>query len=701
MSQIYWVLGFKTDGEFPYFSKNQMKIMKKTTFFLASLLIGGSLNAQIFSDNFESYAVGSYLGPQSASWTTWTASQEGTSTDVTINNNQASSGANSIYFSSTAASGGPQDVVLLFGQMYNSGIFTYESDFYINANKNLYFNFQGTQTIGQIWALNVNMDAGMISIDDGETPNLATGSYASNTWFTFKIEANLTLGIWKAFVDGNQIGQWENGTNSVASLNLYPVQNSQFYVDDVSFDHQTYTLPTLNAMVSNLSMGGNIATQNVNPTVTIKNAGTTAITSFDVVLDYNGNQYTENVTGVNLTSLQNYNVVFNNVILAAGANNATATVSNINGGTDDDALDNVLIQSVDPVVPAPGKMVVGEEGTGTWCQWCPRGAVFMDKFATDFDGFWAGIAVHGGSANEPMKVPDYEAAFTGLISGFPSALVDRGTEVDPSQMSTPFFQRLQVAPKAFMTNGATWDPVTRTLNVSVSADFQAAANNNYKIACVLTEDGVTGTTSAYNQANAYAGGGNGAMGGFESLPNPVPAAQMVYDHVARKIAPSFGGFAGSFPATVNAGEVHTVNFTMVLPAEWDVTEMHIVGMLIDPTGKIDNASYTTISEAETNGLVNGVSAGVEEMSLEQLDATFRVYPNPATEEAVVTIQLSNDSEVSMKIVDLSGKVISERNYGTLSGISEIAVNTNELGSGVYVIELSVNGERLTKRLVVE
>ena len=50
----------------------------------------------------------------------------------------------------------------------------------------------------------------------------------------------------------------------------------------------------------------------------------------------------------------------------------------------------------------------------------------------------------------------------------------------------------------------------------------------------LTEDGVRRVmTSGYNQVNAYAGNALGPMGGFESLPNPVPAAQMVYDHVAR------------------------------------------------------------------------------------------------------------------------------------------------------------------------
>lgn len=670
-------------------------LMKKITYLIGALFLCSSVNAQLFSDDFETYNTGA-LGPQSTSWTTWSGT-EGGAEDGIVSTTQANSGTKSIYFNSTASGGGPQDCVLDFGPLYNSGIFTFQADFYVNSGKSAYFNFQASQTIGTTWALNVNMANGGITIDDGITPELAMGSYTSASWFTLKIEANLTLGLWEAFVDGNSIGVWENGINALASLDIFPLQGSQFYVDDVSFDHQTYTLPTLNAAISGLDMGGNIATQTVTPVVTVMNAGVTTLTSFDVVLDYNGTPYTQNITGQNLASLASYTVSFPGIILAAGSNVATATVSNVNGGTDDDATDNSSAVTVNPVVPALGKMVVGEEGTGTWCQWCPRGAVYMDMFEQEFDEFWAGIAVHNG---DPMVVTDYDAGIGSLISGYPSALVDRGTEVDPSGMGTQFYQRLQTAPKAFIVNGATWNSTTRVLNVSVTADFQASANNNYKLACVLTEDGVTGTTG-YAQSNAYAGGSNGVMGGFESLPNPVPASQMVYDHVARAIQPSFGGFANSFPAVVNSGDAHTVNFSFTLPASWDENSLHIIGLLIDPTGRIDNAGKATITEAVANGYVNGTGVGMEEMTLEQIDAIFQIFPNPTSTNAIVSVNLTKESTVSLKMMDMSGKELAARNYGSIAGSSSIELNTSGLQAGVYLIELTVNNETMVKRLIVE
>jgi hypothetical protein len=667
--------------------------MKQTFLILAGLLLTAPIaTAQLFSDNFDNYAAGSYLGPQSTAWSTWSGTEGGTS-DVTITNNNAASAPNSIYFSSTAAGGGPQDVVLNFGQLYNTGIFTLSADFYVNAGKGAYYNIQGSQTIGSIWALNVNLDAGSLVIDDGINSNLCTGSYPEATWFNLKIEANLTLHVWKAYINNQLVGTWVNGVNAVASIDIYPLQNDQYYVDNVIFDHQTYTLPNLNAMVASLDMGGFIAGQTTNPNVSILNAGQTALTSFNVNVNYNGQNYSQNITGVNVASIGSYSVTIPTLTLAAGAMNAVVTISNINGGNDDNAADNTLTQEVNPVVPAAGKIVVGEEATGTWCQWCPRGAVFMDKFQADYAGYWAGIAVHNA---DPMTVTDYDAGIGGLIGGYPSALVDRLGDVDPSQMGTDFFTRLQTAPMGVITNGATWDPATRELNISVTTNMTQATTGAYTVACVLTEDGVTGTGAGYNQANAYAGGNNGVMGGFEALPSPVPAAQMVYDHVARAIAPSFTGQTGVIPTSTSVGSTYTANFTFTLPSTWDETQMHIVGMLMDPQGKIDNAGYTTIDGAVQNGYV----AGVEEISGVLLEQMLVVAPNPATDFTNITMHIPSKAQVSLKVLDAKGSILQGRQYGSLQGDFEVGINTSNFAAGLYLVELEMNGQRIQKKLII-
>lgn len=655
-----------------------------------------NLNAQLFTDNFDAYSVGQYLGPQSLTWSTWSGT-EGGAEDVQITNNNASSLPNSIYLSSTAANGGPQDVVLKFGQLYNSGVFTLQNKFYINTGKSGYYNIQGALTIGNLWALNVNMDAGQLIIDDGITPNLLVTSYPEATWFELKIEANLTLHVWKAYINGALAGTWVNGVNTVASADFFPVQNTQMYIDDVMFDHAAFVLPALNAMVADIDMGAEIATQSGTPVVKVVNGGSSALTSMKVDLTYNGTTQTQNITGVNIATSGLYSITFPSTALVAGAQNATAVVYNVNGGANDNvSSDDTLTEVVDPIVPAPGKMVVGEEATGTWCQWCPRGAVFMDLFETKYQDFWAGIAVHNG---DPMTVADYDAGIGNLIGGYPSALVDRLGDVDPSGMSSDFFTRLQTAPVATITNGATWDPTSRVLNVSVRYNYALAANSNYKSACVLTEDDVTGTGAGWSQSNAYAGGNNGVMGGFEALPNPVPATQMVYNHVARAIAPSFSGMAGIFPATINVGDVHIVNYSFTLPAGWDETKINIIGMLIDPTGKIDNAGKADITTAVGNGYQQGINAGIAQVL--SSDHTVALAPNPATGSSSVLLNLNTESDVQIALVDLNGKLIAQGTYNNLSGAQSIPLNLNGLAAGIYAVNVQVNGTQFIEKLVIE
>jgi hypothetical protein len=657
--------------------------MKKITILLSSLLAVGSVNAQLFSDDFEGYNVGDYIGPGSTEWTTWSGT-EGGAEDAQVTDAQANSGTKSIYFIGSTG-GGPQDVILDFGQQYTDGVFTFESAFYVTAGNTGYFNFQGTTTPGGTWAMNCNMNNGMILIDDGITAGLAAGSYTEDTWFTLTIEANLSTGRWQASKDGVCFGVWANGVNTVASCDLFPLEDSEFYVDDVSFDHATYTPSALNASVAGFDLGGRIAGTYKNPTVTVVNAGTDPITSFDVLIDIYGFQYTESVTGVNLTAGQSMDVVYSYPMqIFPGTHNATATVYNVNGGTDGDATDDDACLIANHITPAPGKVVVGEEGTGTWCPWCVRGTVFMDKYENDFGPYWAGIAVHNG---DPMVVTDYDTALGNLISGYPSSLVDRGPEVDPSAMDADFYDRLQTPPAAFISNASSWNAATRELQVTVSADFQIAADDNWRLACVITEDGVTGTGSGYDQANAYAGGSNGPMGGYELLPSPVPAAQMVYDHVARDIEPGFAGDPASFPATVNAGETHSLTFNFTLPVEWNENNIHIIGMLIDPNGRIDNAGKSKIDSD------SGIDA--EEFNV------FRMYPNPSNEVSFIEANFGSDSEVTLRLVDLAGKEVAVRSYENVTDGTKLPINTSSLKSGVYVVELSVNGTTMTQRLVVE
>lgn len=668
--------------------------MRKCLLIGLALSAAGLANAQMYTDDFESYNVNDYMGVVNPThWSTWSGSVGG-SEDVRVTAANASSGTKSLYFNSTASGGGPQDVLLKFGGTYTSGTLVYQTDMLIPNGKSAYFNFQATPVAGQTWALEVNFANGSISMGGN-----ASGPYTPDAWFTLRIEANLTLGRWEFFVDGVSQGIWSNPVNSVAMADIYPLQGSSFYIDDVMLDYTPYTLTALNAGAGGLDLIGNVAGQSVFPSARIRNAGTSTITSFDVTLDYNGTQVTENVTGISLASLADYTVDFSSSIqLVAGTNVAMLSVDNVNGaGQDNDPNDDVLNLNVTPIVPAAGKMVVGEEATGTWCQWCPRGAVYMEKWKNRYAGFFAPIAVHN---NDPMANVDYDAGVAALISGYPSSLVDRVSDVDPSAMLGDIETRLQTAPAGLIQNGAAWDANTRELTISLTTTFAQSSTTPYRVACVITEDSVTGTTSGYNQSNAYAGGGNGPMGGYENLPASVPAALMVYDFVARGIAPSFDGMQNAFPASIAASTGYTQNFTFTLPQDWDETRMHIVGMLIEPNGQINNASHTTIDEAVANGLILGGKEAVSTL-LDGPDQRLKVYPNPAHGNAFALLDIKGSSQVAVTLYDLTGKAVYQHAYGQLTGAHTLTLPLENLPAGLYQLAVQTEGQTLTRKIVVE
>jgi len=680
--------------------------MKKTLLLFMMGCICSASFTQTFSDDFESYTSGSYLGTSSPDWTTWSGT-EGGAEDVTITDANASSGSNAIYFESTAANGGPADVVLPFDQVYNSGNFSFEANFYVEAGKGAYFNLQGTLVVAQVWALDCYMlQDGTLKLSNQGTPYI-NANYPSAQWFNLRVDMDLTSNVWELFIDNVSQGSFSNPTGQIGILDLFPVNPagqggngiSGFYVDDISYTHLPANLPGLNGGVSFINQISGIAGLSYDVVATARNLGVLDINSFDLTYNYNGVDLTESITGLNLVSLDTYEHTFATQLTPVlGNNDLTVTISNVNGAGDDDPTDDSKVISIDPIVPAAGKIVVGEEATGTWCQWCPRGAVYMDLFQEQYSDYWIGIAVHNG---DPMTDVVYDAGIGTMIGGYPSAVVDRGADVDPSAMNADFLDRLLTEPTGVIMNGATWDPVSRVLEVSVKSTFSQSVTNSYKLACALTEDGVTGTDASYNQSNAYAGGGNGVMGGYESLPSSVPAAQMVYDHVARSIAPSFEGSSIFFPATVNAGESVISNYSFTLPADWDENNMHIVGLLISPDGRIDNAGSTTIAEAVSNGFEVGPNVGLFGGFDYQIDDALKVYPNPASADLNIILTTGKVASSNMIVYNAQGQVMNEIEINSNSGSWKYTIDISDYAPGVYAVSYTNETESKMKRFVVE
>ena len=268
---------------------------KISTLLIAFISIAIFSKAQSFTDDFESYTAGGFLAQQSTTWATWTGAGGGGADDAPVSNALAHSGVNSLFLSSTLAAGGPDDIVLPFGSVFSNGSFVFECWMNVQTAKGAYFNYQASTTLGQIWSMDVTFETNGNLKFENSGALMMQAPYPQGQWFDFKMMANLNNSSWDILIVGVTVGSFQNPVFNVAAIDFYPILNSAFYIDDVSFTHTPYTLPNLNAAVMNLSIQNGLATQNRIPTVTVRNLGTTPITSFDLTTNYNGAQNTQSI----------------------------------------------------------------------------------------------------------------------------------------------------------------------------------------------------------------------------------------------------------------------------------------------------------------------------------------------------------------------------------------------------------------------
>ena len=673
--------------------------MKNIILVLSILLYSTNIFSQsaplYFCDDFESYNVGDPIAQTSPDWNSWAELMNGVSApfadDALVSNSYSSSGNNCLAFNANIPVAGPEDVVLPIGSgtPYVSGVFTLTQMMYVVSGA--YFNIQAENVPGITWALDVTYDnlGGVNYASSGSAQSYLMSTYPINQWFEVSIVCDLSNNLWEVFHDGLSQGSFSAQVNQVASIDYYPTIGQEFYIDDVCLPYVPAQLDSLNAQILSVSPISGLSGQNRFPSVDIRNFGLLDINSFDVTVDYNGSQVTENLSGLALTSMSTTTVDFANSITLGSNMSATVYIHNINNGLSQNTSDDTLVLNLNIVIPAPGKLVVGEEATGTWCGWCPRGAVALNWMDNDYAGFWQGIAVHNG---DPMTDATYDGAIGNYIAGYPSGLVDRGNAIDPGAFSQDFVQRVVIEPHALITNGAKID--NNILKVSLDIDFQKPVNGNWRLTCAIVEDSVTGTGPQYFQANYYSGGNSGSLidvdgTDWANLGSNVNANMMIYRHVARAINPSFLGDA--LPQnSYSSGTSETVCFEFAIDPNWDLSQIHIVGMLFDNNGKTDNASSSSINTAETNGYQN-CSGSTGAIYLEGPDK-LNIYPNPANN--VLYINNLPDNTETIEIVNIEGKKVMELKATDTIDISKLAF-------GVYQINFRGNNWIETKKIIVK
>jgi len=123
-----------------------------------------------------------------------------------------------------------------------------------------------------------------------------------------------------------------------------------------------------------------------------------------------------------------------------------------------------------------------------------------------------------------------------------------------------------------------------------------------------------------------------------------------------------------------------------------------IKVIADFGGTIVNQNGEFEDEVSAAMKTDGTSS-IDEATL---SSTMNVYPNPATDNTLVTFNTNDKSSIRIELLNAVGARVMIKDFGSMNaGTQMIPVSTSNLSSGIYLINVYVNDSVITKRLSVE
>lgn len=115
----------------------------------------------------------------------------------------------------------------------------------------------------------------------------------------------------------------------------------------------------------------------------------------------------------------------------------------------------------------------------------------------------------------------------------------------------------------------------------------------------------------------------------------------------------------------------------------------------------DNTWYfTNRTPMVRAGLGNACPVGIEEVAENGITLGQNI-PNPFEGTTTINYELTEAMNITLEVIDVTGKVVMEVNEGTVSaGAHNIVLDADGLDAGVYFYSIVSNNSRLTKQMVI-
>ena len=517
----------------------------------------------------------------------------------------------------------------------------------------------------------------------GKLDVLVSTTGVETTDFTNVLEENLSI--------RSDLAKYSYDLSAFAGQTIYiAFVNVSMAKDFLIIDDIFVGIPPIAEMNLNYQRLQEDASTGQRITGTVTAGGATTITEYTATLTCGDFTTSRTYEGLNVEPNATHSFTFNQSLPAptpGEPQNFTVSI-NVNNSETIQEEGCILSQAYQPT-----KRIVGEEATGAWCGFCPRGHYYMEQMEETYPETFIGIAVHVGDIMHTEQSNAYASLIQSYSGGSaPFALAMRKTQNgDPSDLPRFYQTYINDAAWADVSIYAEWADENKTkLFTQTSTTFATTGSDiGMQLALVIIENDVNKPgDSNYNQSNYYSGGGYGPMGGYENMPSSIPAADMFYQEVARAIYddPSTG-IKGSIPDDVQRDVTYKYNRELELPTDVLVPDnCQVIALLIDlESGYIVNAAQCDISPC--NSAVTATKGDAIASRAYRTGDGIRVEAN-----------LTTSATTTVEVYAMDGTLVYKASPRKAEGLTTIDCPVT--GRGAYIVRVTADGNAQTHKVIL-
>lgn len=670
---------------------------------------------KIVCDNFEQYNTTQKLAAQNVAqngaanawWTTWDG-VTGTTEDGIMTTEQANSGTKSVKVVSTAATGGPQDVVLKLGNK-TTGRYELKWMCYIPTDKQGYYNIQNVVPIsGGAWNLDVFFEAaGSGHIQIGAGASLATFAYPNAQWFEVRHIIDLDNNLLTLYVNGKLVTKMAYA-NNLGGIDFYGTNNfNQYYIDDVeyvSLPPLVYNVDVCDAAVDLSLYFGQTTTQT---TGIYDNTNATTSSSDPAVDCWNETTGADILNTTMWYTFAGDGKKYHIETVPCNATNYIGTVQQDPGDTQmlvyagDNCSDLTEVACNDDVYA---------DGNPDWRSGVDLETVPGQNYYMMIDGFeFSGTLATGQFCIEISQVPSILCAdgAAGTYQVSSPYLCEQGQLADLLSIDAQSFVIPNEGPVFGMAWAITSAPIpantwprdvsgllvgsTQFLAtpfvVSYVNDGDPFPPNIYYVTPVILGGGVDIDSTAAGSSLFDTDPGDGCFFLGESQ-------LVVFLPLTDDITATATTGSGSVNVTPGGGIFGITGDDSAFSYLWSN------GATTQDLSGVASGTYTvTVSDACSNPFVLTVQVTVGTTDPASIHS-FVVSPNPTSGIVNLSVSLADVADVRIEVLNTLGQTLQTINAGKLSNVNQ-NIDLSKMTQGSYFLRVTVDGETAIRRVVLQ